>query len=133
MPVPADYADDLFMPPEARYAVVYVGPCTVATFEAKKIPLDGRKYVMHGSIRFRTSASLRAKLVIDTTDFDFLELDGTFVYFNGLWYRWDEDALYTAMGTSKDAALPFTWLPDFPLDHDEQGPYPMRAYGEETS
>lgn len=128
MPVPSVVADDLFVPPANRYAVVFVGPCTVESLRSSKIPLDGRKYIVHGDVEFRTGRRLRARLVIDTTDFDFLELDGTFVHLDGTWYSFEEHELYTAMGTSREHALPFTWEPDIPLDYDEQPPYPMRFY-----
>jgi hypothetical protein len=125
MPIPPDIALDLFVPPEHKFLVVFVGPCTVQQFHSSKIPLDGRKYVSHGDITLKTGTMLRARVVIDTTDFDFLELDGTYVSVDGLWYRWDEEELYIALGTPKEASLPFVWSPDTPLDHHEPPPYPM--------
>jgi len=40
----------------------------------------------------------------------------------------DEDELYEILDVSKEEALPYTWLPDRPLDYYKQGPYPMYFY-----
>jgi len=125
-PVPEEVAFDLIGNPTPGAVHVFVGPCSVMTFAGKRIPLDGRKFACDGQIFMRTSQQLRAKFHVDTTDFDFIDLESVLCFVKSRWYRWDEDELFEELGTTKEAALPFRWLPDRPLDYHEEGPYPMR-------
>jgi hypothetical protein len=130
MPISNEIAEDMIGSPTPGAVRVYVGPCTVSAFKGKKIPLDGRRYACDGRVFLRSGHELRAKFSVDTTDFDFIDLKSVVLFHNSLWYRWDDEALFKALGTTKDAALPFTWVPDRPLDYHEHGPYPMRFEGD---
>jgi hypothetical protein len=114
--------------PRPGRVMVYTGPNSVTFFDGERILLDGRKYSCDGRVFFRTGQEVRAKFVVDTTSFEFLSLNSVICYVGDLWYRWDEDALYEALGTTKELALPFTWEADRPLDYHIPGPYPMRRF-----
>jgi hypothetical protein len=129
MPIPERDALDLIGDPAPGLVKVLVGPCSAMLFKGKKIPLDGRKYVCDGRIFFRNGTDARAKFRVDTTGFDLLELESLLIFHDGLWYHWYEEELLQALQMSKDEAIPFTWLPDRPLDYSKQGPYPMRFRG----
>lgn len=67
-----------------------------------------------------------ANLRIQTHNFDFLERDGVWVQVGDLWYQFNEPELFPALRMLPEEALPYTWLPDPPLDYHESGPYPMQ-------
>jgi hypothetical protein len=114
--------------------LVRVGPCSAKSFQEKKIPLDGRHYCCSGTVIFKNGVKLRANFEINTHTFDFLDRESVHVFINAerAWYSLDEDKLYDILLISKDQALPFTWIPDIPLDYHVQGPYPMNFYSNET-
>jgi hypothetical protein len=126
MPIPPEIAADKIGPPLKGLVQVFVGPCSVQFFEGEKIPTDGRKYRVDGTIHFRCGLSVAGRFTIDTTGFDFIELPSVIVYHNALWYHYDEEALAQSLGKSKDELLPFTWTPDRELDFFCRAPYPMR-------
>ena len=105
---------------------VLVGPCSVTSWDGKTIPLDGRHYICSGTVFLKNGKELFANLHIQTHHFDFLERDGVWVRVGDLWYGFDEPELFAALGVSREEALPYTWLPDPPLDYYEKGPYPMQ-------
>ena len=98
MPIPKEIAEDMIGSPTPGDVRVYVGPCTVSAFKGKKIPLDGRRYACDGRVFLRSGHELRAKFSVDTTDFDFIDLKSLVLFHNSLWYRWDEEELYNALG-----------------------------------
>ncbi|MDO9399476.1 MAG: hypothetical protein Q7T79_02220 [bacterium] len=109
---------------------VRTGPCSGSPLQADKIPLDGRHYVCAGTIILKNGTRLQANFEINTHTFDFLERDSVKIYIDKekAWYYMKEDELYEILGVSKEDALPYTWLPDKPLNYSEQGPYPMNWY-----
>jgi hypothetical protein len=111
---------------EAGECHVLVGPCSVTSWFEKKIPLDGRHYICSGTVFLKNGKELFANFQIQTHHFDFLERDATKVRVGDLWYWMDEPELYEAIGVSREDALPYTWLPDPPLDYHKKGPYPMQ-------
>ena len=109
---------------------VRTGPCSGSPLQLDKIPLDGRHYVCAGTIILKNGTELQANFEINTHTFDFLERDTVRIYIDRekAWYSMKEDELYEILGVSKEDALPYTWLPDKPLNYSEQGPYPMNWY-----
>ncbi len=109
---------------------VRTGPCSGSQLQANKIPLDGRHYICAGKIILKNGAELQANFEINTHTFDFLERDSVKIYIEKerAWYYIKEDELYEILGVSKEDALPYTWLPDKPLNYFDQGPYPMCFY-----
>jgi hypothetical protein len=107
---------------------VRVGPCSASTLRDLKIPLDGRHYVCSGTIILKNGLRLQANFEINTHTFDFLERDTVKIYIDQkkAWYYLDEPELYDLLGLTKEQAIPFTWLPDRPLDYHNPGPYPMK-------
>jgi hypothetical protein len=106
-------------------AWVMVGPCSKSLFSARKIPLDGRKYVLGGEIILQNGMRLSASFDIDTTVFDFLVKDSVWVHLEDAWYRWDEPELLTQLKIAYEEAFPFTWIPDIPLAYSARPPYKM--------
>jgi hypothetical protein len=106
---------------------VRVGPCSAKSFKDKKIPLDGRHYVCAGTVILKNGMELRANFEINTHTFDFLERDTVRIFLEAerAWYSVKEQELYDLLGTLKDQALPYRWVPDRPLDYHDSGPYPM--------
>jgi hypothetical protein len=107
---------------------VLVGPCSGTSLRGSKIPLDGRHYICAGTVILKNGRELRAQLRIQTHHFDFLERDATHVFLEDVWYTMDEPELYKALRMKQKDALPYTWLPDVPLDYHVKGPYPMDWY-----
>ncbi len=109
---------------------VRTGPCSGSPLNSDKIPLDGRHYVCAGAIILKNGTELQANFEINTHTFDFLERDTVRIYIDRekAWYSMKEDELYEILGVSKEDALPYTWLPDKPLNYSIQGPYPMNWY-----
>lgn len=109
---------------------VRTGPCSGSLLKDDKIPLDGRHYVCAGTIILKNGTELQANFEINTHTFDFLERDTVRIYIDRekAWYTMKEDELYEILGVSKEDALPYTWLPDKPLNYSDQGPYPMNWY-----
>jgi hypothetical protein len=107
---------------------VRTGPCSAKSFNGKKIILDGRHYVCAGTVTLKNGMKLRANFEITTHTFDFLQRDTVKVYIERerAWYYITEQGLYDLLGTTKENALPYTWLPDRPLDYHNVGPYPMK-------
>ncbi len=107
---------------------VRVGPCSSTIWRGDKIPLDGRYYICAGTIILKNGTKLQANFEINTHTFDFLERDTVkiFIEKEQAWFYMKEDELYEILGFTKDEALPYTWLPDRPLDYHNQGPYPMK-------
>jgi len=107
---------------------VCVGPCSASFLGDQKIPMDGRHYICSGTIILKTGLRLFANFEINTHTFDFLERDSVKIYIDPekAWYYTDEQELYDILGLTKEEALPFTWLPDRPLDYHARGPYPMK-------
>ena len=106
---------------------VRVGPCSAKSLNDKKIPLDGRHYICSGVVILKNGTKLRANFEINTHTFDFLERESVkiFIEKERAWYYIEEQELYDLLGTSKEDALPYTWVPDRPLDYHDCGPYPM--------
>ena len=104
---------------------VRCGPCSGALLNADKIPLDGRIYICAGKVFLKNGVTLRANFEIQTHTFDYLDRDTVYVLVEDAWYKFDEEELYTKLGIQKSDALPFTWLPDIPLDSSDKGPYRM--------
>ena len=67
-----------------------------------------------------------------TYTFDFLERSTVYVELGDFWYRPEEPELAAALGTTAEGVIPYTWLPDRPLDYSEPGPYPMDWYDKQT-
>ena len=109
---------------------VRTGPCSGAPLQSDKIPLDGRHYICAGTIILKNGTALQANFEINTHTFDFLERESVKIYIDSekAWYYMMEDELYEILGVSKEDALPYTWLPDKPLNYAYQGPYPMNFY-----
>jgi hypothetical protein len=109
---------------------VRTGPCSGSPLQTDKIPLDGRHYVCAGTIILKNGTELQANFEINTHTFDFLERDTVRIYIEQekAWYSMEEVELYEILGVSKEDAIPYTWLPDKPLNYYEQGPYPMNWY-----
>jgi hypothetical protein len=126
MPIPPEIASDMVGDPRKGRVYVFVGPCSVTIFSGPKIPTDGRKYKADGTVHFKCGLSLPARFSIDTTGFDFIVLSSVIVFYNGLWYHYDEDALAAALGKTKEELIPFTWTPDRELDFWCPAPYPMQ-------
>jgi hypothetical protein len=103
------------------------GPSSGRNLDAKKIPLDGRHYVCAGKIILKSGLELRANFEIRTHTFDFLDRETVRVHIKeeDAWYKIDEPELWTVLGKEMDEELPYTWLPDKPLEYHEDGPYPM--------
>ena len=109
-------------------AWVIVGSCSKTVWDEKKIPLDGRKYILGGEIILKNNTVLRASFDIDTTTFDFLVKGSVYIYLNEVWYRWDEPELLEKLGLNPDEAFPFKWLPDRELNFTDKGPYKFDWY-----
>lgn len=107
---------------------VLVGPCSSSVLRSHKIPLDGRHYICAGIIILKNGMKLQANFEINTHTFDFLERDSvkTYIEKERAWYYLDEQELYDILGLTRDEALPYTWLPDRPLDYHNPGPYPIK-------
>jgi hypothetical protein len=115
---------------EKGKVTVRTGPCSGTHLQANKIPLDGRHYICAGTIILKNGAKLQANFEINTHTFDFLERDTVKIYIEieKAWYFMNEPELYEIIGISKEDALPYTWLPDKPLDYHDQGPYSMNFF-----
>ncbi|HPS58939.1 MAG TPA: hypothetical protein PK514_12610 [Spirochaetota bacterium] len=124
--------DDLYNLPisfeRENETTVLVGPCSGKAYKGKKIPLDGRHYKCGGTIILKNSRKFRASLSIQTHTFDFLELDDTYIFYNDVWYKWDEKEFLEIINETEKSAFPFKWIPDIPLDYHDKGPYPMSFY-----
>jgi hypothetical protein len=107
---------------------VLVGPCSATIWRDDKIPLDGRHYVCAGTVILKNGKKLFANLRIQTHHFDFLERKGVWIQVGDTWYQPNEPEFFAVLGISSEDAMPFTWLPDRPLDYREKGPYPMDWY-----
>jgi hypothetical protein len=107
------------------HAHVFVGPCSASPWIGKKIPLDGRRYHCAGKIILKNGRELFANLPIRTDTFDFLVREEVYCQLGNKWYGLDEPELFAALGLTREQALPYTWLPDIPLDYHKPGPYPM--------
>jgi hypothetical protein len=107
---------------------VRVGPCSASFLGSQKIPLDGRHYICAGTIILKNGIKLQANFEINTHTFDFLERDSVkiFIEKQRAWYYLYEQEFYDLLGVTRDEALPYTWLPDRPLDYQDPGPYPMK-------
>jgi hypothetical protein len=110
-----------------REVMVRVGPCSATFMQADKIPLDGRYYICAGTIILKNGMNLQAHFEINTHTYDFLERESVRIYIDKeeAWYSTDEAELYEILGVKKADALPYTWLPDIPLDYSDKGPYQM--------
>jgi hypothetical protein len=104
---------------------VRVGPCSGQSLKAKKIPLDGRRYICAGAIFLKNGSKLQANFEIQTHSLDFLDRESVQCLVGDTWYGIDEPELWAALGISRKDALPYRWLPDVPLDYHDPGPYPM--------
>lgn len=111
-----------------KEVTVLAGPCSGKAFKGEKIPLDGRHYKCGGTIILKNRKKFRASLSIQTHTFDFLELDGTYIFYNDVWYKWDEQEFLQLINETEKSAFPFKWIPDIPLDYHNKGPYPMSYY-----
>jgi len=109
---------------------VRTGPCSSSQLQSDKIPLDGRHYTCAGTIILKNGTALQANFEISTHTFDFLERESVKIYIEKeqAWYYIHEDELFEILGVAKEDALPYTWLPDKPIDYSDQGPYPMNFY-----
>jgi hypothetical protein len=105
--------------------IVIVGPCTGHLWKEPRIRLDGRHYKCAGTIILKNGEKLFANFRIRTDSFDFLERDTVYCKLGETWYRTNEPEFFEALGIMPEDALPYTWLPDVPLDYREKGPYPM--------
>jgi hypothetical protein len=107
---------------------VRVGPCSSSILRSPKVPLDGRHYICAGTIILKNGVKLQANFEINTHTFDFLERDSvkTYIEKERAWYYLNEQELYDLLGVTRDEVLPYTWLPDRPLDYHNAGPYPMK-------
>jgi hypothetical protein len=105
-----------------------VGPCSSSIMGSQKIPLDGRHYICAGVIILKNGMQLQGNFEINTHTFDFLERDSVMTYIEKekAWYYFNEEELYDLLGVTREEALPYTWLPDRPLDYHIPGPYPMK-------
>lgn len=112
-------------------ASVRVGPCSVTPWEGKKIPMDGRRYELGGSVILKNGLMLRASFEIDTTTFDFLIKPSTYIYLDEVWYGYDEPELLEKLGLTDSEAFPAKWLPDRELDYWDKGPYKFDWYSDE--
>ena len=133
MPIPPDFAAEKFGNPQQGLVEVFVGPCSIALFPDEKIPMDGRKYKVDGTIHFKCGISLPARFTLDTTGFDFIVLPSAIVFHQGRWFHYDEEPLAQILDKVGEL-LPFTWTPDRELDYWCKAPYPMRfdpSYNEE--
>jgi len=108
--------------------MVRVGPCSATFLNEPKIPMDGRYYICSGTIILKNGTKLMANFEINTHTFDFLERESVKIYIDKekAWYYFDEQELFNILGITHTEALPYTWLPDRPLNYSEQGPYPMK-------
>lgn len=107
-----------------------VGPCSASFWHESKIPLDGRHYICAGKVILKNGLVLRANFEIKTHTFNFLEEDTVTIFIKEerAWYYMKEDELYEKIGVHKEDALPYTWMPDRPLDRREPGPYPIKQF-----
>jgi len=108
-------------------ASVRTGPCSGASWSGKKIPLDGRHYICSGTVILKNGLKLQSNFEINTHTFDFLERGSVMIFIEKekAWYYMNEPELYSLLEINQDDALPYTWLPDIPLDYHDKGPYPM--------
>ena len=83
--------------------------------------------LLAGKVILKNGKILRANFEINTHTFDFLEQDSVVVYIDKskAWYYMDEQELWDMLGMTREEAIPYMWLPDRPLDYDEEGPYQM--------
>lgn len=102
---------------------VVVGPCSIAPWKKRKIPLDGRQYKCAGIIILKNGTKLRASFSITTTTFDFILMETVYIPVNGTWYKWDEPELITALGLNNSEFTPHLWKTDKPLDYHVKAPY----------
>lgn len=124
MPIPKDIAAEKIGIPSPGDVWVFVDQYGGAErFTGSKIPLDGRKYLCDGKVIFKNGFELRAKFRLDTTGPQFLKKEFLICYYNGLWYGYDEPALFKATGLRGEEALPLKWVADIPLDYHLPGPY----------
>jgi hypothetical protein len=129
MPYSADFAAEWIGKPDTGYVQVFTGMRTVrSSKDPNVVQLDGRRYVLEGKIHFKNGVTLSAKFEMDTSGFDLLVLNSVKVYKDGLWYRWYEPELVTALGAeNSDEILPFTWTPSISIKY-KTPPYPMRFH-----
>lgn len=106
---------------------VRTGPSSGIDFHDDKIPLDGRQYICAGTIILKNGLQLQANFEINTHTFNFLERESVRIYIakEEAWYFIGEAELFEILGVKQEDALPYTWLPDIPLDYKVKGPYPM--------
>jgi hypothetical protein len=105
---------------------VTIGPCSAAYWSKFKIPLDGRQYKCGGTIIFKNGDKHRASFIIDTTTFDFINIESIYLNIGDKWFGINEPELLKRLELSKEEIFPFTWLTDRPLDYHKQGPYNMK-------
>jgi hypothetical protein len=107
--------------------MVGVGPNSATFLKGKKIPLDGRHYCCAGKVILKNGLTLNANFEINTHTFDFLDRNSVRVFIEKerAWYSLDEKELFDLLHIAQKEAVPYTWVPDIPLDFHNSGPYPM--------
>lgn len=104
---------------------VFTSPCSSTFWLGETIPLDGRRYQLAGKVILKNARELFANLRLSTDRAVILEADEVYCAVGDKWYNPDEQGFCGALGLAPGEALPYTWLPDRPLDHPDRGPYPM--------
>ena len=106
---------------------VTVGPCSVIFFKEFKIPLDGRQYKCGGIITFKNGESYRASFTLNTTTFNFLDLESVYINVGEDWYNVNEEAILSKLNLKIEDIFPYTWNTDRPIENHIKGPYKMKS------
>jgi hypothetical protein len=104
---------------------VFTSPCSSTFWMGATIPLDGRRFQLAGKVILQNGRELFANLRLSTDRPVVLEPNEVFCAVGDTWFNPDEPGFCDALGLKREQTLPYTWLPDRPLDHPVPGPYPV--------
>jgi hypothetical protein len=117
--------DGVWVPMSPGEVRVNAGQHAAMIWREPIIPLDGRQFNCAGRIILRSGQELPANFSILTHLCFLLDQSSTICRIGTTWYGVNEPELYETLGITREQALPFHWLPDRPLDCEDQDPYRM--------
>ena len=115
---------------EKNEVFVWIGPCSAKKMELEKIPLDGRKYECGGEVQLANGLDLQASFRIQKNDDPLLIIETVYTKIDGIWYKLNEPEFFEKTGLEREDILPFTWIPDIPLEDIESTPYKIDCMGD---
>ena len=127
MPISKETAHDKIGNPSPGDVWIFVDKLGGAKyFNGATIPLDGNRYKCDGIALLKNGTSLRAKFSVTASSTEII-IDNAICYFNGLWYRSNDDELFSDLGIKMDEAIPMLCLPDRKIG-DLDGPFPIGKF-----